>query len=47
MIVYNTDLKSKFTNNVTEKHIILRYQPSIYNKPIISNPAPTALKPLS
>ena len=32
---YDNVLKSRFNNNVNEKHISLLYQLSIYNKPIL------------
>ena len=47
MQLYDKVLKSKFNNNVNEKHIGTQYQPAISNNPITTNSAPITLKPLS
>ena len=49
MKFYDKVLKSKFNNNVNEKHIGVgsQYQPAISNNPITTNSAPITLKPLS
>ena len=47
MKLYAKVLKSNFTNNTNDKNIGTQYQPPTYSKPITTNSAPIALKPLS
>ena len=47
MKFYDKVMKTKFNNNINEKHIGLQYQPVISNNPITTNSAPITLKPLS